>query len=425
MELLTSSDTRARCGECLRIFDALAHLHGSADSLLEQLPNAALSRHRDAIHEDGQLANIVDQADVGSLFNEDDLSEFDADMDSSLDVLAESLTAQAAHGDEDITILDVTFADFDLFSDAADLPELEYLDVDDENFVGQHSADGLKGSKSAALEAENEVRRPRDAAIGGSHQSSKPSDSTLGTRRQGGHRRRLTSAVGVELHDVDYATDQGPREPLVFEYRDQAPPQKPVDDSDTAGQSPEIVDIDVLPDHLSESSSAGPTLRWHHWLLLIFASVLLVSVVALSRSDFRVFLYNQPMTRAVAQAVCGVFPCTVPPRVNLGAIKAVSRSVASHPSAENALTVSVVLRNDADFAQPFPELIVRFTNRTGRLVASRRFAPNEYLDAWHPSDKMSISQIVPIRLDVTDPGENASSFELDFGIFQPKPTLSD
>jgi len=59
-------------------------------------------------------------------------------------------------------------------------------------------------------------------------------------------------------------------------------------------------------------------------------------------------------------------------------------------------------------------LSVRFSDSNGRLVASHAFVPADYLAGWQPSDTVAAGAQRDISLDVSDPGDNASSFEVEF-----------
>ena len=105
-ELLSSSDTRVRCGECLSIFDALANLRDPRD---ETLDADALTAADDAF-----------RTDIGD--------ETLADMSSEHGVADEADVTDLAELADETGSLDVTYSDFDLFSGDAQLPEVAYLD---------------------------------------------------------------------------------------------------------------------------------------------------------------------------------------------------------------------------------------------------------------------------------------------------------
>lgn len=112
---------------------------------------------------------------------------------------------------------------------------------------------------------------------------------------------------------------------------------------------------------------------------------------------------------------CMLVNCALPPLIDIRAISSDNLVVRSHTEIANALTVSLVFRNSASFAQPFPALILRFTDVNNSVVAERMFTPEEYL----PADLANISMMpagapVQITLDVLDPGSSAINYEVSF-----------
>jgi hypothetical protein len=89
--------------------------------------------------------------------------------------------------------------------------------------------------------------------------------------------------------------------------------------------------------------------------------------------------------------------------------------VRSHPEFSGALVVDAILYNRAPFAQPFPLLEMRFADINGRLLASRRFKPSEYL-AGELAGQAEMPPQIPIHvsLDILDPGTQAVNYSLSF-----------
>jgi predicted Zn finger-like uncharacterized protein len=79
------------------------------------------------------------------------------------------------------------------------------------------------------------------------------------------------------------------------------------------------------------------------------------------------------------QELCPKLGCTVPSRVDIAHIKSSNLVVRSHPEFAGALVVDAIIYNRATFSQPFPLLELRFADLNGRMIASRRFKPGEYL----------------------------------------------
>jgi hypothetical protein len=125
-------------------------------------------------------------------------------------------------------------------------------------------------------------------------------------------------------------------------------------------------------------------------------------------------LASQPATRPLAEQLCRLFACQLPAMRDVSAIRLLQRSVYSHPNVSNALIIRLSMSNEASFAQPYPTLAIRMTDRQGRTVAARDFKPTVYLGDGALQQTMPPGQPVTVTLEVLDPGRDARSYELDF-----------
>ena len=181
---------------------------------------------------------------------------------------------------------------------------------------------------------------------------------------------------------------------------------------------PRIRDAD-LPD-LSEDplelqwqksrSSWGKRLLWS--LLVLIAALTLAGQYVAYHFDE---LARQDAYRPWFQQFCPVAGCEVPSKVDIALIKSSNLVVRSHPQFSGALIVDAIIYNRAPFSQPFPLLELRFADLDGKLIASRRFKPSEYLsgDLAGQSD-MPPQTPIHIALDILDPGSKAVNYSLSF-----------
>jgi predicted Zn finger-like uncharacterized protein len=195
-----------------------------------------------------------------------------------------------------------------------------------------------------------------------------------------------------------------------------AAPLKPAAKAQRA--EPRMRDAD-LPD-LSEDplelqwqksrSSWGKRLFWS-LLVLIGALTLAGQYVAYHYDE----LARQDAYRPWFQQLCPVVGCEVPSKVDIALIKSSNLVVRSHPQFSGALIVDAIIYNRAPFSQPFPLLELRFADLDGKLIASRRFKPSEYLsgDLAGQSD-MPPQTPIHIALDILDPGSKAVNYSLSF-----------
>jgi hypothetical protein len=92
-----------------------------------------------------------------------------------------------------------------------------------------------------------------------------------------------------------------------------------------------------------------------------------------------------------------------------------SRDIRPHSSVANALIISASLRNDAAFAQTFPDVDIILSDLDENRIAMRRFRPQEYLgDARTIAAGMAPGATTALVFEVADPGKNAVAFEFRF-----------
>lgn len=112
---------------------------------------------------------------------------------------------------------------------------------------------------------------------------------------------------------------------------------------------------------------------------------------------------------------CRTLHCALPPVKDVHQLSLISRDIRPHPSVPGALIISATLRNDADFAQPYPVLGITLSDLDENRVAMRRFLPAEYIR----DPKLRAAGLAPgaeaaLVFEVEDPGKNAVAFEFSF-----------
>ncbi len=122
------------------------------------------------------------------------------------------------------------------------------------------------------------------------------------------------------------------------------------------------------------------------------------------------------MTRAWLERFCAETGCELPLSREPRLVFLIQRDVRVHPKYEGALIVSAALVNKAVFSQPFPTILFTLYNVNGQTIASRRFAPAEYLDAAaiDGSAIMLPHEPVQVIFELLAPEEAAVSFEFKF-----------
>ncbi|MDF3162975.1 DUF3426 domain-containing protein [Pseudomonas proteolytica] len=233
---------------------------------------------------------------------------------------------------------------------------------------------------------------------------------------------RTEPSMSFDLHEVD-------DEPTVLHNADTLDPPEPTLGSEPDEPEPEprrkrsrnasnahdemLQDLEDDPLHLYTGKRPAGWGRRLFWLTLVLlaAAALAGQYIAYQFDD----LARQDKYRPWFQELCPKLGCTVPSRVDIAHIKSSNLVVRSHPEFAGALVVDAIIYNRATFSQPFPLLELRFADLNGRMIASRRFKPAEYLSGELAGQTEMPSQTpIHIALDILDPGNKAVNYSLSF-----------
>jgi len=188
------------------------------------------------------------------------------------------------------------------------------------------------------------------------------------------------------------------------------------EDETSLEDSPNIV-ADVIPPELRAESRKGKS----HFGFLGTLVLTLLILTSISGLFLQYAYYNRNNLVKIAElrplldTMCQQINCTLPPPKDRKKIVLSSKNIFSHPNVEGALMVSASIINQADFAQTYPIIELRFENVRGKTIAGRRFNAVEYLGI--PEDQISQMQPdvpVNINLEIKDPGNNMVSYEFAF-----------
>lgn len=162
--------------------------------------------------------------------------------------------------------------------------------------------------------------------------------------------------------------------------------------------------------HLRAAAAEGP----RRWLLpsLIAGLSLLLALQWLLADRAR--LAADPRWRPLVAQLCGVLRCALPAWREPAAFALLGRDVRPHPDVPGALRVSARFRNDARWAQPWPEVVLSLSDVEGRTVGARAFAATEYLGAAPTQKVLASGQTATIRMDVLEPAPRIVAFAFDF-----------
>jgi predicted Zn finger-like uncharacterized protein len=130
-------------------------------------------------------------------------------------------------------------------------------------------------------------------------------------------------------------------------------------------------------------------------------------------------LSKQPLLSSIIEDACGIVGCEIEPVRDVDRIEIINRNVFSHPSVADALMITATFANVAPFPQPYPVMQVALTDLQGKIVAARRFLPQEYLHGTEEhSALMKPGVLVDVNVAVHDPQNGAMAFEFAFFDFR-------
>jgi len=216
------------------------------------------------------------------------------------------------------------------------------------------------------------------------------------------------------LSDSDNSLDDG----ITFETANDSldDHHDPLDDATQATDNDDDYAVaDVIP---AELRGQAPRTGYGFFgkLFISLAVLLCLAAGALQYAYYnRAELVKINQLRPWLEKACELAQCNLPAARDPSQFLLSSKNIFTHPNEKNALMVSATIINQADFAQAYPLIELRFANVRGQTIAARRFSAEEYLgiDADH------ISQIpahtpISFNLEIVDPGEEMISYEFEF-----------
>jgi predicted Zn finger-like uncharacterized protein len=213
---------------------------------------------------------------------------------------------------------------------------------------------------------------------------------------------RLPPRIEVSPPQLDLAVYRPAAEvPAVSEP---APgPQGPVED---------FSNLVVAPRFARQKQKKARGLRWPWVTACTLLLLALCAQVAWAKRDF---LISDATVGPVLRGACSSLGCRLPLVQDTSKLSLLARDVQAHPSVPGALLITASLRNDADFAQPYPVVSVTLSDANGKRLAMRRVRPGEYLgDANVMQRGLAPSATAALMLEVEDPEGKAVAFEFGF-----------
>jgi predicted Zn finger-like uncharacterized protein len=227
--------------------------------------------------------------------------------------------------------------------------------------------------------------------------------------------RTLTETLPEEPFDALPLASSGdiPPQLSVPALRPQGQPQALLFNPDERMRRPSSQSRPATPAFARHSASARRTMRTWPWRL--GASALGICLLAQIGYAERIALLDDARVRPWLDQACASVGCRLPLRHEPARLALLSRDIRPHPSVANALIISASVRNDALFAQAFPDVEIMLSDLDENRIAMRRFHPQEYLgDTRTIAGGMAPGATTALVFEVADPGKNAVAFEFKF-----------
>jgi predicted Zn finger-like uncharacterized protein len=147
-----------------------------------------------------------------------------------------------------------------------------------------------------------------------------------------------------------------------------------------------------------------------------FIGILLLSALGIAQAIYyqRYQLIEDPRFQQQVINLCQLLPCAEREFASSEQIRLLERNVFTHPIASNALMITGSFINQAPFTQRMPDLLISLFDVKGKLIANRRFKPNEYLLEDRNRNVVESQLPIQFRLEIIDPGTDALTYEFEF-----------
>lgn len=221
------------------------------------------------------------------------------------------------------------------------------------------------------------------------------------------------------LREPPQSQDAPPDEPVEPEFL-----SAPMEGGDSLTRDPLDVPSELAPDALrtdslltEEPDTPHRQVVRHPSNLPAFLLAALLLLLALAQLAWfnRDLVLGTPQGQAMAEGICGLVGCELAPRRAASQYAVMHRDIGADPGEPGVLRMQLSFQNQADFAQPLPDIQLSLYDSEEKLMARRRLHPDEYLFPAPPSDTLvAPGETVSVTLRLEDPGRHTTGFKLEF-----------
>ncbi|WP_119393297.1 zinc-ribbon and DUF3426 domain-containing protein [Salinibius halmophilus] len=411
--LLAKANGKVRCGACLCVFDAEDHIQFASDELENSAPAAQVVLNdeplspppkpvapptkpvekKPSIPKQGYART---EPQLGGAFNDEPAPvKPTANKPSTADF--DDFTANlSAESDDDFVFQDDPD---DIFDDAE-----EVAAKDEDSGIGEISEDFLNYRADDSMRNQFE---PRAAGFTDDDDDEAWAKSLVDDDKKG------ATPDSYSLLDDDFDITNEPKTSSVNVTQYVAPVGKPTFAKGKAKKpkapaSSGALAIDEIESHHLNNQSMFSSVLWA--ILAVVLALVLIGQYAWFQRDT---LSQNSSLRPFYDSACNLVGCTLPALTEVDKIQISNHQVRPNPSDPGTVLVDLMLRNSANFEQPYPQVIVSFLNGQGQVTQRYRVNPNNYLTGNIKStDLMPIGVPVQVQLKLENPG-NVPTYRID------------
>ena len=209
----------------------------------------------------------------------------------------------------------------------------------------------------------------------------------------------LTSEQTVEIQESESED---------FKLEEDSSLAEPVSEDDAGG-----TDTDTIPSAIRDDFGGTFNANTNTAMQVAFWTIAAVCLMLFFLGQITYWQKVEILPTTWVEKFCQPFGCGHPKEQDIENIKILNRNIYTHPNVENALMITTSFVSAQ--SQPYPLLQVALLDIQGRILAVRRFKPQEYLvNKELKNTSMRANEPVGARLEVIDPGSKVIAYEFDF-----------
>lgn len=169
--------------------------------------------------------------------------------------------------------------------------------------------------------------------------------------------------------------------------------------------------VAAAPSFTRTPLAAPRTPRWQWGVVSGLVVLLVLQIMVADRANLAADAGSRPWVAGL----CSVLRCSLPAWHEPSAFSMISRDVRPVPTQPGALQVQASFRNDARWAQAWPQLRLSLSDADGRVIGTGVFAPQDYLGP--NGDAHSVlepGQSAQIAFRVREPAASTVAFTFEF-----------